>query len=75
MKNVTISIDEDLLKEGRKYAQKHKISFNSLMRRLLATAVQEGSSDWTENFFQLADEINYRSGGIRDWKREDLYRV
>ena len=75
MKNITLSIDDDLLEEGRKYAQKHHVSFNSLVRKLLSTAVHNESDDWLQEWFKLIEKLNYRSGGRRDWKREDLYRV
>ncbi len=75
MKNITLSIDDDLLEEGRKYAQKHHVSLNSLIRQVLARTVRRDSKNWTKEWFELAKKLNYRSGGRRDWKREDLYRV
>jgi hypothetical protein len=72
MTNVTMSIDDDLLKKGRKYAAKHNTSLNALMRRLLKMAVDSGSHDWLEECFSLMDQSNGDSGG-KKWKRSDLY--
>lgn len=36
MKNVTLSIDDDLLKIGREYARRHNISFN-VMHKFINT--------------------------------------
>ena len=40
MANITISIDEALLKAGRKYAEKHQTSINGLIRKLLEETVE-----------------------------------
>ena len=40
MPNITISLDEDLLKSGRRYAEKHQTSVNALIRKLLEQTVR-----------------------------------
>jgi hypothetical protein len=72
MANVTISIDDDLLKRCRKFAGKHNISLNSLIRRLLKNQVESNSSDWLNECFMLMDQVNVSSEGIK-WRREELY--
>lgn len=72
MPNVTISIDEELLKSGRQYAEKHHTSVNSLIRNLLEQTVKRDSSQWIEECFVMMDRANARSEGTR-WRREDLY--
>jgi len=72
MANVTMSIDDDLLKKSRKYAAKHNTSLNALMRRLLKKTVESGSYDWLEECFLLMDQSRGDSGG-KKWKRSDLY--
>jgi hypothetical protein len=74
MPNITISIDEKLLKSGRKYAEKHQTSVNALVRKLLEKTVRNDSSQWVDECFALMDRANARSGG-KQWKREDLYDV
>ncbi len=44
MANITISIDEALLKAGRKYAEKHQTSINGLIHKLLEETVRLRSS-------------------------------
>jgi hypothetical protein len=74
MPNITISIDEKLLKIGRKYAERHQTSVNALIRNLLEQTVKSDSIQWLEECFALMDRANARSIGRR-WKREDLYDV
>jgi len=35
MPNITISLDNDLIKSGRRYAEAHKTSLNNIIRMLL----------------------------------------
>ena len=74
MPNITISIDEDLVKAGRNYARKHHISLNALIRRLLADAVTDSSRNWLDECFDLMDRAKGDSKG-KTWRREDLYDV
>ena len=72
MPNITISLDEELLKSGRKYAEKHQTSLNALIRKLLEDTVRLQSDDWLEECFKLMDRAKANSKG-RKWQREDLY--
>lgn len=74
MKNITLSIDDDILKLGREYARQHNISLNALVRRLLEQTVKTSSSQWLNDTFALMDKTNVSSKNQK-WKREDLYRV
>ena len=74
MPNITISIDEDLLKAGREYAKKHNTSVNALIRKLLEQNVRSQSADWIDECFKLMDQAKVNSLG-KKWKREDLYDV
>ena len=74
MPNITISLDEDLIKAGRQYAKQHNTSINALIRRLLEQTVQNRSEDWLEECFNLMDRVKVDSHG-QSWKREDLYDV
>jgi lysophospholipase L1-like esterase len=74
MPNITLSIDDDLLDAGRKYAKEHNTSLNALVRDLLAKAVTRSSSSRLEEGFKLADKFHFSSKG-KKWKREDLYDV
>lgn len=74
MPNITISIDENLLKKSREFAQKHRTSLNAMIRSLLKQTVEKKSGDWLKGCFDLMDRANASSKGKR-WKREDLYDV
>ena len=74
MPNITISLNENLLKSGRRYAEKHQTSMNALIRKLLEQTVRPQSSNWLEECFSLMDRANVNSKGRR-WKREELYDV
>jgi hypothetical protein len=72
MPNVTISLNEKLLKAGRQYAEKHQTSLNALIRRLLEQTVQTESGDWIDDCFGKMDSLKVDSKGCR-WSREELY--
>lgn len=75
MKRVTISLSDGLYEKGRKYALAHHMTFRELLRQLLIVAILKDKTAWTKEWFKIIDKLHYRSGGRRDWKREDLYRV
>jgi hypothetical protein len=74
MPNITISLDEELLKSGRRYAEAHQTSMNALIRKLLEQTVRLQSEDWFEECFNLMDRANGNSEG-RKWNREELYNA
>jgi hypothetical protein len=74
MPNITISLDEDLLRKGREYAKKHNTSLNALIRKLLEQTVRYRSKDWIDECFKMMDQAKANSHGKR-WKRGDLYDV
>ncbi len=74
MPNITISLDESLLKQGRLYAQKHRTTLNALIREQLKRTVMKENNEWLDEIFSLADKLGARSKGPR-WKREEIYDV
>ena len=74
MKNITLALDEKIIRKGRKYATKHNLTLNSLVRKLLEKTVESDSSDWLEEAFRKMDKVKLPAG-ISKWKREDLYRA
>ena len=72
MPNITISLDEELLKSGRRYAEEHQTSMNALIRKLLEQTVKFQSEYWLEECFRLMDRAGGNSEG-RKWNREELY--
>ena len=74
MKNITLSIDEDILQAGREYARIHDMSFNVLVRKLIEQTVVPQKDKWLSDTFLLMDKVNVSSQG-KKWTREELYRV
>jgi len=74
MQNLTLSVDEKLIEEGRRYARAHHTSLNALVRNLLAKTVRENRTHWIEECLSKMDAAHGHSRG-RKWKREDLYDV
>ena len=74
MRNITIALDEKVIKAGRAYAQKNNTSLNGLIRTLLEQTVMPTSKHWLDECFKLMDQAQVHSQGAQ-WQREDLYRV
>ncbi len=74
MKNLTISLDEKLLKEGREYSRKHNISLNRLLRNTLVKTFSPKTSQWLDEVFMTMDKTKASLKG-KKWKREDIYDV
>jgi hypothetical protein len=74
MPNVTISLDEKILRASREYARTRNMSLNALIRQLLEQQVLRADANWIDACFSLMDNLGVNSKGRR-WKREDLYDV
>lgn len=72
MANVTLSINDDLLKKSRLYAADHHLSLNALIRQLLRRTVESDSEQWLEECFHLMDQSEANSNG-RKWNRDEVY--
>lgn len=75
MKNITLSIDEKELEDGKKYAEQHNKSLNSLIRELLRRTVRSSSEAWIDDCFELMDRAKVKAKKVKSWKRENLYDV
>jgi len=74
VKNITLALDEKIIHKGRKYANKHNLTLNSLVRKLLEKTVETDSSDWLEECFQKMDKVELPTA-VKKWNREELYRA
>lgn len=72
MKNLTLSIPDDLLKKSREYAGRQGMSLNEFIRTLLRHAVSPPGNDPIEKLIENSKRL---SVSTKDWKwnREDLY--
>lgn len=75
MANLTITIDDDLLKRARIRALEHGTSVNAIVREQLERyAGSAASARAAEAFLSIARERPGSSGGSgRSWTREELY--
>ena len=74
MKNITLALDEDIIKAGREYAKRHNLTLNGLVRELLRQTVSKDATDWIDETFALMDKASEPPQKAR-WNREDLYRA
>jgi len=77
MANLTLSVDDDLLKQCRLYAVQHDTSVNAMVREFLDSLVdrtQERVSA-VEELNRIADDLARRAAIPEDykWRREDAY--
>jgi len=71
-KNVTLSMDEDLLAAGRKYAKEHNTTFNALVRDIVGRTVRANSKERTQMMMELMRNAKGDSNGWK-WNREGVY--
>lgn len=71
MKNITLSLPEDLLQKSRAYARRHHTTLNELVRSLLRDNVERESQDLIAAIFTEMDKIPTRQTAV--WTREELY--
>ncbi len=74
MKNITLSLEENMIKLGREYAKKRHTTLNNLIRKLLAKTIYKKSETWLEDCLSKMDSANGNSNGWK-WKREEIYDV
>ncbi len=77
MANVTIKLDEDVLRRVRIHALEHGTSLNALVRGYLLRLVGDDPTKTAgQGIVALAEEARASSGpGGRTWRRDDLYDV
>ena len=75
MSNVTISIDDDLLKKAKKIAIDRDTSFNGLVRSYLKELVDREERQRRLKIFELDDLFDTGAAvvGKKTWTREDLH--
>jgi plasmid stability protein len=71
VRNVTISLPDNVLEALRDRAKNEHKSLNAWLRDLLSKEIQE-TSPWAEEFNRIADEITVKAPEWK-WNREDTY--
>lgn len=74
MKNVTLSLPDDLLKKSREYAEKHGTSLNEFIRQLLKQVVTPPDNDPCQKLINHSKDmrLSVETQGWK-WNRNDLY--
>jgi len=72
MKNVTLSIPEDVLRRSREYARKHGTTLNDLVRNLLRKTISDHHEDFEKNIDKVMGDMGVDTTHL-DYRREDLY--
>ncbi len=74
MANLTIAIDDDLLKRARLRALEQRTSVNALLREYLTAYADsdQARERAIQTLHHLADQATSGSGG-RAWSRDELY--
>lgn len=74
MSNLTITVDDEVLKRARIRALQEGTSVNAELRRYLQTysGIRKSSSEAVKAIFKLADEHPCSSHG-KKWTRDDIY--
>jgi len=74
MSNVTLSIEEDDLKQARIQALQNGTSLNAVIRDFVKQYINRDTHyhQLTERLLKHTENVNELEGG-RDWTREELY--
>ena len=75
IKNVTLAIDEDLIKKARKIAEDRNTTVTGLIRTYLQQLVEREERCKEESISELRDIFDRSQAviGEKKWVREDLY--
>jgi hypothetical protein len=75
MKNITLAVDEKVLKKARSYATRRGTTVNAIVREHLSRVVDEESriEEARSKLLDLIDNSSGRLGPDYEWNREDIY--
>ena len=72
MKKITISLPDELIEEGRKYAAGHNTTLNNLIRQLLQETVMSDQEKAIKSLFEKMDKVKVKTN--KKWTREEIYK-
>jgi hypothetical protein len=73
MRNVTISLESDMLARVKQHAAKKGVSVDALIKQLLNRELADAEQSWLEDFFEKADRIGLGSVDGVPLSREEIY--
>jgi len=71
MKNVTLSIPDDLLERSRNYAREHQTTLNEMVRSLLKKTISQNRKGFKEKLEALEEDMYVDT--TAKISREELY--
>lgn len=74
MKNVTLSIPDDILRKSREYANKQGTTLNQMIRNFLTKTVNADEDDFEKKIkksIELIGSVDTKK--LKDFSREDLH--
>ncbi|MFN3175406.1 MAG: CopG family ribbon-helix-helix protein [Phaeodactylibacter xiamenensis] len=72
MKNITLSIPDELLEKSRAYAKLHGTSLNEFVRELLRRHVATSTISPTEKLLERSNSLSISTKKWK-WNRNELY--
>jgi hypothetical protein len=72
MKNITLSLPDDLLEQSRAYAQRQGTSLNELVRHLLRLQIHFHHGNPLDRFIRHTQEFSINTKSVK-WSRDELY--
>ncbi len=72
MKNVTLSIPNDLLEKSREYATRHGTSLNEYIRELLRRNVRPETEHTIDSLLRHCEDLKIDQSTWK-WNRDELY--
>jgi hypothetical protein len=75
MKNITLAIDEDVLRAARRYAAEHDTTVNALVREYLSGLVhfEERAAEARRRLVQMSEQSEGRLPPDWKWNRDEIY--
>jgi hypothetical protein len=75
MKNITLAIDEEVLRGARRYAAEHDTTVNALVREYLTGLGrwEERAAEARRELAKMSEESKGRLGPDWKWNRDEIY--
>jgi hypothetical protein len=75
MKNITLAIDEEVLRGVRRYAAEHDTTVNALVRDYLTGLVdfEKRAAEARKRLGEMSEQSEGRLGPDWKWNREEIY--
>jgi len=72
MKNITLSMPDDLLRKSREYAEQHGKSLNKFIREILSKYIQNQQKTAIENLLRMSNQVSIKTKSVK-WSRDEIY--